>query len=515
MRGRAEAALLGIDVGTSSAKAVLVDAHGRLLAAAGQDHPTYSPARGYQEQQAEDWWAGVCAATRRLLAETNLDPASIAGISLSGQGCACLPVDRQGRPLSRAFIWTDTRAMAEQARIRQIFGPELGRVTGNDIYDQPEPRMLWLQRHEPDTYRQTWQFLTTVSYLALQLTGEPAASVSDWGFHLAFDRLARGWNETFLAEVGLDSARFPPLYAPYDVVGGVTPQAAAETGLLPGTPVVAGGQDSTVSALAVGALTAGQSLNMRGTTDLLSACTDSPDYHPDLYTTCAVPPGLYMSFDMKEVVAAGGSYRWLAAMLFGRAGETEFFMMNDLAAQAPPGCNGLLYLPYLLMATNPDPARQRSGSFFGLTITTGRSDLCRAVMEGTAFALREAAERMAGAGISVTELLASGGPTKSRLWNQITADVTGLPVLLPAASAGAAYGAALLAGLGVGLFSMADDFHSLRRAVRLKDRFEPRPEARPTYERMYATFRQLAQETAGISAGQLLPPGGETPAMKE
>lgn len=492
--------LLGIDVGTSSAKAALIDAEGRLLGVASRDHPTHTPLPEHSEQDSGDWWEGVCRSVQQVLSESGANPAEIAGLSLSGQGCACLPVDASGEPLKRASIWTDGRAGAQQAAIRERFGDDLGRVTGNEIYDQPEPRMMWVREHEPALYARTNVFLSTVSFLILRLAGQVAANRSDWGFHLAYDRLRGDWNDTFLSAVGLSREKLPPLFDPHAVVGGVTRQAAAETGLLAGTPVVAGGQDSTVSALAVGALYAGQSFFMRGTTDLLSCNTDQPGFHPDLYTTCAVLPGLYMSYDMKEVTAAGGSYRWLAGMLCGEAGAAQFEEMNALAADAPAGSGRVIFLPYLLMSTNPDPAQERSGAFFGLTAATTRGQLCRAVMEGTAFALRESVERMAQTGIPTVDLRATGGPTHSTLWNQITADVTGLPVLLPSVQAGAAYGAALLAGLGVGVFALDGKYDDLKRITQLRERFEPDPEAAAFYRGSYRAFRQLAQQSAGIIA---------------
>jgi xylulokinase len=285
------------------------------------------------------------------------------------------------------------------------------------------------------------------------------------------------------------------------VVGDVSPAAAAETGLLAGTPVIAGGQDSTVVALAVGAIEAGQSVVMRGTTDLLCLCTEHGDYHPGLYTTHAVLPNLYIRYDMQEVVAAGGSYQWLATMLYGEATKARFEIMNELAGSSPAGSNGLIYLPYLLISTQPDPARQRAGSFFGLTTTAARADLCRAVMEGTACALRETVERLARNHIRVTELRLTGGPTESTLWNQITADVTGLPVLVPPGGGGAAaYGAALLAGLGAGVIPMDDGYATLRRLVTLRQRFEAQVQTGPAYQRLYAAFCQLASHTSGIAA---------------
>ncbi len=495
------ARLLGIDVGTSSAKAVLIDSDGSQLAAASRDHATYSPAPGWQEQAAEDWWRGSCEATSEVLERTGTAPDQIAGLSLSGQGCACLPVDKAGNPLRRALIWTDARAAAQQAHIREVFGKRLGDVTGNDIYDQPEPRMMWLRDNEPAVYQQTACFMSTASYLLYRFTGKQAANTSDWGFHLALDRESQDWNQEFLDGVGLSHDKFPDLYMPHEIVGGVTEDAARDCGLKPGILVVAGGQDATVAALAVGSLEPGQSVFMRGTTDLLSFCTERAAYHPDLYTTIAALPGLYMRYDMKEVVAAGGSNRWLSSILYGEATGERFEAMNALAEDSPPGAGGILYLPYLLISTNPDPERERTGVFFGLTTATSRGDLCRAVMEGTALALRESIERTALAGIETSELRPTGGPTKSGLWNQITADVTGLPVLLSSASAGAAYGAALLAGLGVGIIPMDDGYETLRSMIDLRERYEPRTEVQATYERAYAAFVELAEATSGIVTG--------------
>ncbi len=494
--------LLGIDVGTSSAKAVLIDGQGVLLGAASANHPTVSDGPDRQEQAADDWWRGVCAAVRQVMEMTGADPHAIAGLSLSGQGCACLPVDADGIPLSRALIWTDTRATEQAARIRRMFGDQLGALTGNDLYDQPEPRMLWLRDNTPDLYARTATFHSTVSYLLYRFTGVAAANTSDWGYHLAFDRIRRGWNEDFLREVGLESARFPRLAAPHEVVGRVTAGAAAECGLVADIPVVAGGQDATLSALAVGALAPGQSVFMRGTTDLVSVCTTDPGYHPGLYTTCAVLPGRYMAYDMQAVVASGGSYRWLAKMLFGAVEEGCYDALNRLAEASPAGARGVIFLPYLLVPTAAALSAGRSGAFHGMTTTTERGDLCRAVLEGTAYALREALARMASVGIVITELRATGGPTRSRLWNQITADVCGLPLVASGAAGGAAYGAAcgaaLLAGLGVGVIPMADDDAGLRRAISPGECFLPDPALRPVYERGYARFMDLVTATTRV-----------------
>ncbi len=492
----ATAKLIGIDVGTSSAKTVLINANGDLISTSARAHPTYMPEPCQREQDAEDWWRGTVANIRDMLAQSGTAPDEIAGISLSGQGCACQPVSRHGEPLGRAMIWTDERATVEQRRIREIFGGKLGEVTGNEIYDQPEPRMMWLRDHDPQRYHADC-FMTTVSYLILRLTGKKAANCSDWGFHLAFDRAKQDWNEAFAQAVGLDTAKFPPLVAPTAIVGGVSEQAAAQTGLKAGTPVVAGGQDATVSALAVGALEPGQSVYMRGTTDLISTCTNRADYLPGMYTTCAVLPGLFMHYDMNEVIAAGGSLAWLAQRLYHRAEIEVFEEMDRLAEQSSPGANGVIFLPYMLMSTNPDPAKQRRGGMYGLTIASKDGDLCRAVMEGAAFALREAIERMATVGIVTTELRATGGPTRSHIWNQITADVTGLPIVLPVTSEGAAYGAALLAGLGVGIFPLDDCYEALKRAIRLRERIEPDMQHHAAYEATYAAFCRLARATSG------------------
>ena len=492
--------LIGIDVGTSRAKTVLIDGSGDVISTATCSHPTYMPDSFRREQNAEDWWHGTVANIRQMLSESSVPPGEVAGISLSGQGCACQPVSRDGEPLGKAIIWTDERAHAEQRRVREIFGGDLGGVTGNDIYDQPEPRMMWLREHEPARYSDTDCFMTTVSYLILKLTGKRAANHSDWGFHLSFDRKRLDWNEEFVGAVGLSTDKFPPLAAPTTIIGGVSEWAAAQTGLKAGTPVVAGGQDSTVSALAVGALSPGQSVYMRGTTDLISICTDRADYAPGLYTTCAVLPGLFMNYDMSEVIAAGGSITWLAQRLYHRTGTEVYKEIDRLSEDTPPGASGVIFLPYLLISTNPDPAMQRKGGLYGLSISSADGDLCRAVMEGSAFALREAIERMASAGINPTELRATGGPTQSDIWNRITVDVTGLPMILPVARAGAAYGAALLAGLGVGIYPLDDNYATLKRVIKLSGSVEPDMQRHAAYEAVYAAFCRLAHATRGLQS---------------
>ena len=494
----ASAKLIGIDVGTSCAKTVMIDTNGDLINTASRSFPTHMTEPFRREQDAEDWWQGTVVNIRQMLLETRISPGDIAGISLSGQGCACQPVSSQGEPLGRAMIWTDERATSEQRRIREIFGTELGKITGNDIYDQPEPRMMWLRDHEPERYRTADCFMTTVSYLILRLTGKKAANWSDWGFHLAFDRTTQDWNWGFVHAVGLDTVKFPPLVAPTAIVGGVSERAAAQTGLKTGTPVVAGGQDATVSALAVGAFFPGQSVYMRGTTDLISICTNLADYLPGMYTTCAVLPGLFMNYDMTEVISAGGSLTWLAQRLYHRVEVEVFEEIDRLAELSPPGANGVIFLPYLLMSTNPDPALQRRGGLYGLSISNDDADLCRAIMEGSAFALREAIERMATMGINLNELRATGGPTRSDIWNRITADVTGLPMVLPVTSEGAAYGAALLAGLGVGIYPMDDNYETLKHVMKLRGRVEPDMKCHVDYDVSYKAFYRLARATSGL-----------------
>ena len=494
----ATAKLIGIDVGTSCAKTVVIDSNGEVINTASRSFPTHMPEQFRREQDAEDWWQATAANLRQMLSETGVSPDDIAGISLSGQGCACQPVSTQGEPLGRAMIWTDERASGEQKRIRDIFGTQLGNIAGNDIYDQPEPRMMWLRDHEPERYRTTNCFMTTVSYLILRLTGSKAANYSDWGFHLAFDRTTQDWNQEFVHAVGLDTAKFPQLVSPTAVVGGITSRAAAQTGLRAGTPVVAGGQDATVSALAVGAFFPGQSVCMRGTTDLISICNDRADYLPGLYTTCGVLPGLFMNYDMTEVISAGGSLAWLAQRLYHREDVDVYEVINHLAELSPLGANGVIFLPYLLMSTNPDPALRRRGGLYGLSISNDDGDLCRAVMEGSAFALRETIERMATLGIRLNELRATGGPTRSDIWNRITADITGLPMVLPVTSEGAAYGAALLAGLGVGLYPMDDQYVTLSHIIKLHGRIEPDMQRQAAYEVSYKAFKLLASATSGL-----------------
>jgi xylulokinase len=238
---------------------------------------------------------------------------------------------------------------------------------------------------------------------------------------------------------------------------------------------------------------------MRGTTDLISICTDLADYMPGLYTTCGVLPGLFMNYDMTEVIAAGGSLSWLAQRLYHREEVDVYEEIDRLAEITPPSANGVIFLPYMLMSTNPDPALQRRGGFYGLSISNNDSDLCRAVMEGSAFALREAIERMAALGIHLIELRATGGPTRSDIWNHITADITGLPMVLPVTSEGAAYGAALLAGLGVGIYPMDDNFEALKKVIKIRDRIKPDMARHTAYEGSYKNFTRLARATSGSS----------------
>ena len=485
--------LLGIDVGTTSLKAILFDADGSVLAQASREYPTVYPHPNWAEQDPEEWWRAACDILPQLFVAAGADPRAVAGIGVSGQAPSVVPVDRGGAALRPALLWLDRRAEAQCAWLRERVGAAaIAGVNGGRIDPYYlAPKWLWLRKHEPDVYRNTHAVLQANGYLIHKLCGAVCMDVSHGPLTLFFDSRRLRYDEALADRMGLDLAQMPPIRPCAEVVGEVTAAAAAATGLAPGTPVIAGMCDGTAAAVEAGLLRPGDAVEMTGQSTVLLICSDEPYLGEELIPLVHGVPGQYLV--VGALVASGGSLRWfrdqlgeaerLAAPLLG---VDPFDLLSQEAAASPAGANGVIFLPYMFGERSPIWDSAARGVFFGLSLATKKADLVRAIMEGAAFGLRHNAETAAGSGFEIARLACVGGGARSAVWNQIKADVLQVPIRLPRTATGAPLGDALAAGVATGVYASFEE--AVRRVVRVEREFAPDPALRARYDALYQVY---------------------------
>ena len=491
--------LLGIDIGTYSAKGVLATPGGEVLASETIEHGLSLPRPGWAEHDADAvWWGGFVALCRALLGGASpYRGADVVAVAVSAIGACMLPVDDRGRPLRPGVLYgIDTRATAEIAWLNERFGEgPLFDLGGMALTSQAiGPKILWLRRHEPDVWARTATILSASSYLVLRLTGEAVMDRHTASYYNPlFDLRALEWDERF-AEPIVERAKLPRLLWSTEIAGGVTASAAAATGLAAGTPVTAGTIDAAAEAISVGVVAPGDMMVMYGTTMFFIHVTDRPVPDPRMWATAYCVPGRY---DIAGGLSTAGALtRWFRDQLApdvtaaeAAGGPNAYAALAEAAASVPAGSAGLVCLPYFAGERTPlnDPLAR--GVYAGLTLSHTRAHLYRAGLEGTAFGVRHNLETMAAMGAPLRRLVAVGGGAKNRLWLQIVSDACGLPQTVPERTIGAAYGDAALAGLAVGTVAGLDAL--ARDWVAVATTLEPRaPEGR-VYDDYYRVYRHL------------------------
>jgi xylulokinase len=444
--------VLGIDVSTTATKAVLVDQAGAVRATGVAEYGFDSPRPLWSEQDPGLWWTAAQAAIQAALAGADVSGDDVDAIGLTGQMHGAVLLGEDVEVLRPAILWNDQRTGAECELIRQAVGPErLILITGNDaLTGFTAPKLVWVREHEPATWARIRHVLLPKDYLRLKLTGELAVDVADGAGTLLFDLAARTWSAEVVEALGIDPAWLPATFEGPAITGGVTPEAAALTGLRPGTPVVAGGGDQAANGVGVGVIEPGTMALSLGTSGVIFAPTARPIFDPlgRVHAFChAVPERWHF---MSVMLSAAGSLRWFRDTF---APGATFGDLVEKAAEVPAGSAGLLFLPYLSGERSPHPDPLARGAFVGLTLAHDRRHLTRAVLEGVAFGLRDGLELMLTAGMPPpAQIRASGGGTASPLWRQILADVLGAEIATVNTTEGAAYGAGLLATVGAGWY---------------------------------------------------------------
>ena len=480
--------VLGLDVSTTATKAVLLDAEGDLRAVAASSYTFQTPRPLWSEQDPEVWWTAGVQAIRSALADGGIGGDDVEAIGLAGQmhGLVALGADRE--ILRPAILWNDQRTEAECDAIRAMLGRDrLIAITGNDaLAGFTAPKLVWVKEHEPDVWSRLAHVLLPKDFVRLRLTGDLALDKADGAGTLLFDLAARDWSSDVVTALGIDPAWLPRTHEGTTVTGVVSTEAAAATGLRPGTPVVAGGGDQAAAAVGVGAVEPGVASLSLGTSGVVFATTDGPVIDPEarLHSFCHAVPGRWHV--MGVMLSAAGSLRWFRDAL---APGMPYATLVDEANEVRPGSDGLLFLPYLSGERTPHPDPRARGGFIGLTDRHGRPHMTRSVLEGVAFGLRDSFELMRSVGVSgLGEIRATGGGSASPVWRRILADVLETTVVTTTTSEGASQGAAMLAAVGVGWFPSVED--ACARLVAFGDRVDPSADV-DVYREPYARYRSL------------------------
>jgi xylulokinase len=491
--------LLGIDIGTSGTKTLLVDGRGRILASVTVEYPCYAPKPAWSEQVPEDWWKAAARSIRLALAKARVKGRDVSGIGLSGQMHGSVFLDKSGKVLRRAILWNDQRTGVECDDITAAAGGRdklIQRVSNPALTGFTAPKILWVRKHEPRVYERTAQILLPKDYVRYRLTGEYATEVSDASGTLLLDVRQRAWSKELLGLLGIDSALLPRVYESPEVSGKLTAAAARETGLVPGIPVVGGGGDQAAGAVGNGIVRRGVISATLGTSGVVFAHADSVETDPlgRVHTFCHAVPGKWHV--MGVVLAAGGSLQWfrntLCQDLVAAAKKKKvdpYELITADAARVPPGAHGLYFLPYLTGERTPHADPSARAAWVGLSNMHGRAEMARAVMEGATYAMRDCLEIIRGMGVPISEIRVSGGGARSKFWRSLQADIYRQPVWTVSSSEGPAYGVALLAGVGTGVWSSVPE--ACDATIRKVSQTKAAAGNVRVYDKLYPEYGQL------------------------
>jgi xylulokinase len=490
---------IGVDIGTFESKGVLVAADGRIVARAMHPHKMIVPQPGWAEHRAEeDWWGDFTRLTRRLLADSGIDPAEVKAVAASAIGPCMLPLDAEGRPLCNGVLYgVDTRAAEEIEQLTASIGREtlLARC-GNALTSQSVgPKILWLKHKRPELYAQARMFLSATPYITYRLTGEFVMDhFTAAGFTPLYDAAANAWNPDF-AEGIVDPAYLPHLIWSSEIAGNVTAQAAAETGLAVGTPVLCGTIDAAAEAVSVGVTGPGDLMLMYGSTIFVILVTAKPVRDARLWYA----PWLFEGLEASQagLATSGTLTRWFADQ-FAREIDPKEVMpaLAREAATSPPGAKGLVVLPYFSGERTPIHDTKAKGCIFGLDLTHTRADVYRAAIEGIGFAVRHITETYRDVGQPPTRVIAVGGGTNNAVWLQAVSDASGYPQILREVTSGASFGDAFLAAVATN-YTALGDIERWNATARIQ---APDVAVQSLYDRRFPIYKALYRQTKALMA---------------
>ncbi len=490
--------LAAIDAGTIGCRTILFDERGRELARDYEEYPSIYPRPAWVEQDAADWWRAVCETAKRAIEAANINPEDIAGISVTNQRETIVPVDEEGNPLRNAIVWQDRRTVEQCNEIRQKIGvDEVYRITGLTIDPYfSAPKILWIKENEPEIFESTHKFMLVHDFIEMKLSGEFVTDWSNASRTLLFDVEKFEWSEKICDALEISPEKLNKPYASGEKIGEVAARAARETGFIEGTPVIAGGGDQQCGALGVGVIKPGRIKATMGTGTFLLAYTDKPKRDPKkrVLFSCHADPGKWVV--EASMFTTGSIFRWFRNEL-GQPernmaeilGRDPYEILCEVAAQAPPGSGGILLLPHFVGAGAPYWDPEARGVIVGLALGHTRAYLIRAILEGACFEVRKNIEVMRELGLEFEEVRITGGATRSPLWNQIQADIYNIPVAKGSVEEATSLGAAILAGVGVGIFKSVSD--AAETMVQIGERREPDEENREVYDKLYKVHNDV------------------------
>ncbi len=480
---------LGVDIGTGGSRAIVIDERGAILASETVEHvPFASPHPGWAEQDPNDWWRASVAAIRAVLATDNVRAEDIGAVGLSGQMHGSVFLDEQGSVLRPALLWCDQRTEKQCREITEKIGAErlIELVCNPAVTGFTLPKILWLRENEPEIWRRVQSILLPKDYVRFRLSGDRASDVADSSGTLLFDVRNRKWSTEMFDAFELDASLFPRVYESIEVTGTVSASGAAETGLLPGTKIVAGAGDNAAGAIGTGTVQPGTASVTIGTSGVVFVVTDQPtlDLRGRTHTLCHAIPGRWHMTGVTQ--GAGLSLKWFRENF---AADASYDELTAAAEKVAPGSDGLIWLPYLMGERTPHLDPDARAAFVGFTASHTRGHAVRAVLEGVAFSLRESLDIFRELRLPINNIRLGGGGAKSKLWRQIQADIYGQSVELLEAEEGAAFGAAILAGVGVGAWPTIDA--ACEQTISVRETVERNEVSAALLDSQFDTYRRL------------------------
>ena len=489
---------IGLDVGTTGCKAILIDENGSVLCTASSEYPMYNPKPLWSEQNPEDWWTAVQASFKQIISESKVNAETVKGIGLTGQMHGLVLLDKEGGVLRPCIMWNDQRTSKECEEITSLIGfQNLLRITGNAVLPGfTAPKILWVRKNEPAIFSKAEHILLPKDYIRFRLTNEFATDVSDASGTSLLNVNERNWSDEILTKLDIPGSWMPRVFESAEITGVISQEAAALTGLKAGTPVIAGAGDQAAGGIGTGTIKNGIVSVVLGTSGVVFAHTDKLTIEPEgrLHAFCHASPGAWHV--MGVTLSAAGSFRWFRDTFCEQEASEALKLKKDVyelliqkASAIPPGSEGLIFLPYLTGERTPYPDPDAKGTFTGITVRHNKNHFTRAVLEGVAYSLKDCLELNRNMGLEANEIRISGGGAKSILWKQILADIFNAELVTLNSTEGAPYGAALLAAAGTGAFSSVEE--ACERCLIKENVTRPIEKNITVYKEFYEIYKSL------------------------
>lgn len=491
--------LLGLDIGTSGTKTALFDEDGNTIATATFGYDLFQPKAGYAEQNPEDWWDACVKGIRAVIDKSNVQASDIKGIGLSGQMHGLVLLDKDNKVIRKSIIWCDQRTEKECEYITEKIGKErLIKITGNPAMTGfTLSKLLWVRNNEPDNYKKINKILLPKDYIRFKLTDVFATEVSDASGMQMLDINTRNWSDELLKDLEIDKNILADVYESVVVSGKVSRESADLTNLAEGTPVVGGAGDQAAGAIGSGIVEEGVISTVIGTSGVVFASTNTPrfDKYGRVHTLCHAVPGKWHVMGVTQ--GAGLSLNWFKKTFCAKEIEDSknenkdvYDLLTEEAAKSKPGCNGVIYLPYLMGERTPHLDPNVKGGFFGVSLINNHDDFVRSILEGVSYSLKNCLDIIEDMDVKVEDVRVSGGGAESAVWRQILSDIFQYPLNTVKASEGPALGVAILAGVGAGIYSSVEEACD-RIIQKTSNNVTPNNELKETYEKVYAVYNSL------------------------